>query len=209
MSAQTVAEVPVLRALPIPVAEPRPALRVVAREAPVAVLPGTDQGTLTLHPEPGRHPEPGGDGDPGRRRSGVEPVRRGAGPGTAGLRSVERPLPPPLHWARQFVQAALEVAAGRRPAHQLVRWAGEDVFSTLARRASLAGRVDHGATGASNRAARATATAVAVRSVRICQVAADAVEASAVVTDRGRIRAVALRMEGTDGRWRVTALEIG
>jgi hypothetical protein len=35
------------------------------------------------------------------------------------------------------------------------------------------------------------------------------VEASAVVLDRGRYRAIALRLEDADGRWRVTALEIG
>jgi hypothetical protein len=32
---------------------------------------------------------------------------------------------------------------------------------------------------------------------------------SAVVDDGLRVRAVALRLEGLDGRWRVTALQIG
>ena len=32
---------------------------------------------------------------------------------------------------------------------------------------------------------------------------------SAVVVGRGRVRAVALRLEGLDGRWRMTALELG
>jgi hypothetical protein len=35
------------------------------------------------------------------------------------------------------------------------------------------------------------------------------VEASAVVVARGRVQAVALRLEGQDGRWRMTALELG
>jgi Family of unknown function (DUF6459) len=35
------------------------------------------------------------------------------------------------------------------------------------------------------------------------------VEASAVVVDAGRVRAVALRLEDVAGRWRVCALEIG
>jgi hypothetical protein len=33
-------------------------------------------------------------------------------------------------------------------------------------------------------------------------------EATVVISDGPRVRAVALRMEGTDGRWRVTALRI-
>lgn len=104
------------------------------------------------------------------------------------------------------MQAALEVAAGRRAPSQLVRWTSEDVFATLSRRAALAARVERAerAGGASARS-----VAVSVRSVRLCHPDTGVVEASAVVTDRGRVRAVALRVEVVDGRWRVTALEIG
>ena len=48
-----------------------------------------------------------------------------------------------------------------------------------------------------------------VRAVLTCLPCNGVCEASAVVIDRGRVRALALRMEGLDGRWRVTALEIG
>jgi hypothetical protein len=48
-----------------------------------------------------------------------------------------------------------------------------------------------------------------VRSMRLCRPADGVVEASAVVVDRGRVRAVALRLEEFGGRWRVCALEIG
>ena len=48
-----------------------------------------------------------------------------------------------------------------------------------------------------------------VRSVRIGEPRDGVVEACALVSDGGRLRAVAVRMEGLDGRWRVTALEIG
>jgi hypothetical protein len=37
----------------------------------------------------------------------------------------------------------------------------------------------------------------------------DVYEVCAVVGDLDRVRAIALRMEDFDGRWRVTALEIG
>jgi hypothetical protein len=195
MSAQTVAEVPVLRVRPIPVAEPRPALRVVPRTAPVETHTDVDQGVLTLHAAPGSHPS-----DAGYACDEAEPAG-------GRIQPVSRPLPPATQWARQFVQAALEVAGGRRSPSQLLRWASEDVFSTLARRAALASRVEHTGTAATTRSARATT--VAVRSVRVCRPSYAVVEATIVVTDRGRIRAVALRMEGVDGRWRVTALEIG
>jgi hypothetical protein len=48
-----------------------------------------------------------------------------------------------------------------------------------------------------------------VRSVRACQVSADVYEASAVVADELRVRAVALRLERSRLAWRVTVLEIG
>jgi len=48
-----------------------------------------------------------------------------------------------------------------------------------------------------------------VRSVHTTEPVPGVVEASAVVVDRGRVRAVALRLEGLDGRWRATALEMG
>jgi hypothetical protein len=108
--------------------------------------------------------------------------------------------PPAAAWTRQFVQTALEAAAGRRPVSQLLRWSSEDVYSLLARRASLAARLDR---------AGGTTGRCTVRSVHLRPLHAGVIEACAVVADRGRFRAVALRLEDADGRWRVTALEIG
>jgi hypothetical protein len=48
-----------------------------------------------------------------------------------------------------------------------------------------------------------------VRSVRACGVTPDVYEASAVVMDELRVRAVAVRLERSKNVWRVTALEIG
>lgn len=109
-------------------------------------------------------------------------------------------LPEPQAWVETFVRVACEVGAGRRPPAQLQRWTTGDVFATLARRHALAAR-------APQQANRGTATVV--RSVRCCAVEEWVREASAVVVDRGRVRAVALRLEAVGGRWRVTALEIG
>jgi hypothetical protein len=110
---------------------------------------------------------------------------------------------PPEHreWAATFVHAATEVALGLRSPAQLIRWTTMDVHATLQRRGSLAAR------------ARAAGVYKAgkpkVRSLRISRVRAGVYEICAVVGDLDRVRAVALRMEDLDGRWRVTALEIG
>jgi hypothetical protein len=65
----------------------------------------------------------------------------------------------------------------------------------------MAGRTAPGHPAAGQRAV--------VRSVRICQPADRVVEGAAVVVARGRVQAVAFRLEGAGGRWRMTALELG
>jgi hypothetical protein len=184
VSALPAAELPDLRRLPVPVAEPRPALRVV-RDQPGSHVTAT-QGTLFL-PTPD-HEVRSWDLDDDEAKAYLPP--------------------PAANWTRQFVQAALEVAAGRRPASQLLRWTSDDVFATLARRGTLATRLERvGAPPRSGRPLRGSP--VTVRSVRLCHPMPGVVEASAVIGDRDRVRAVALRLEDGEGRWRVTALELG
>ena len=45
--------------------------------------------------------------------------------------------------------------------------------------------------------------------VRVCEPVDGVAEISAVVHDRGRVRAIAMRLSGCDGRWLVTVLQIG
>jgi hypothetical protein len=111
------------------------------------------------------------------------------------------PLPEPRAWATRFVQAAVEVAAGARSPGQLARWSTLEVHAMLTRRALLSLRVRRGSDRPAGR--------VAVRTVRTCRPRDGVCEASAVVMDGDRIRAVALRMEGTRGRWQVIAMELG
>ena len=216
-------DAPVLRRLPVPVAEPRPALRVV-REPDLAVAAGQASLDLDLDlPEPGPGPAASPVARPAASpvarpvaRPAAGPVARSVqdpGPATGRRRGDEaavaalcahrltpvEALPDPQRWAAQFVQAAVEVAAGQRPAGQLVRWTTEGVHARIARRSQLAARQERAAGPSRAR----------VHSVRVCHPADSIVEACAVVSHRNRIRAVALRLEGLDGRWRVTALEIG
>lgn len=199
MTALTVATEPVLRLLPVPVTEPDP---VPAPPPALRLVPG-------VAPEPrGRDGDAADTADHGGTL-GPRPLRprptRLTEPPTEPLTErpqADRPVPPPAAaWARQFVQAALEAAAGRRPVTQLVRWTSDEVYALLNRRAALAARL--ASTGS------AVTGPCLVRSMRLCRPSPAVVEASVLVVDHGRYRAVALRLEDADGRWRATALEIG
>lgn len=108
--------------------------------------------------------------------------------------------------ARSTVQAAMEVLAGIRPVHQLARRLDPRCLAALQHRATLIRR----------ELARSTSPTLArlhrnsaVRSVRACEVAPGIYEASAVVVDDLRARAVAVRLERGTQVWRVTELVVG
>ena len=107
-------------------------------------------------------------------------------------------LPDPEVFTAQISQAIIEVLAGTRPASQVVRWTSADVYAVLARRSLVAAR-----------RGVATRRAPVVRRVRVCQPADGVIEASAVVFHPDRVRAIALRLIGLDGRWVVTELLVG
>jgi hypothetical protein len=107
--------------------------------------------------------------------------------------------------SRSTVQAAIEVLAGTRPVQQLARRLDERCLATLQHRAALTRRVASGTSPTAGRLHRNPA----VLSVRTLRVSEDVYEASAVVSDELRVRAVALRLERSRLVWRVTVLEIG
>jgi hypothetical protein len=103
-------------------------------------------------------------------------------------------LPDPKQWAVRLAQGIVEALHGHRPLQQLVRWTDEPVYRLLERRRSVQ--------------RTAAGPRPLVRSIRICQPGDGVVEASVVVQTGRRCRALAMRLEGLDGRWRCTALEI-
>lgn len=107
-------------------------------------------------------------------------------------------LPEPRAWSRGLVQVVVEVMAGLRPASQLLRWTTTTVHDDL--RALVA---------PSPRGRRPAVRRPLVRSVRVCEPADGVAEVCAVVATQHRTRALALRLEGGDGRWRITALQAG
>jgi len=107
-------------------------------------------------------------------------------------------LPSPRTWAARVVQAIVEVLSGVRPATQLVRWTTEEVYE------QISARVLPGRGGDVEGPPRGV-----VRSLHVSEPADGVAEVCALVRRGARSTAVALRMEGMDGRWQCTAIELG
>jgi hypothetical protein len=189
-----------LRRLPVPVTEPpyddeRPGSGAASRCAWDHGPGPAVQGTLALAfvlpsgvpaapvapPELRLVPRPAAQDDADEFDFGPQPT------GTAAL-------PPLRRWSGQFTQAVVEVLAGDRPLSQLVRWTTSGVFD------DLAGRIDASPT----EPARGV-----VRSLHVSEPADGVAEIAASVRRGQRCTALAIRLEGLDGRWQCTALEVG
>lgn len=101
-------------------------------------------------------------------------------------------------WARRLVYAIVEVFAGVRTAGQLGPFATLDVLERLER-----------ACGRFAGPGRCALPRPNMVSLHVCEPRPGVAETAAVVDTGGRRRALALRLEARDGRWRCTALEIG
>lgn len=115
----------------------------------------------------------------------------------AGRPTGVRELPEPATFARRLVIGVIETATGRRPASQLRHHTSPTVHAGLARDA---GRIDRLGT------ARRPAT---LHSVHISEPTDAVAEVAAVLRVGDRFRALALRLEGSEGRWRCVRLQIG
>lgn len=111
-------------------------------------------------------------------------------------------LPSPTPLLRSLTQGVLEVFAGVREIDQLARWFSEEAFRKLGARANLSSRA---------RSARGTAPArpvFEILSIHETVPADGIVEAVVIVSGPGRTRAVAIRLEGLDHRWRATSFAV-
>ncbi len=105
-------------------------------------------------------------------------------------------LPDPPGHVRALTMALLEVLAGRRPAGQLARLCSPDVYAAMSRRAALARQQPDQGTRR-------------ILRVRCQEPTVGVLEASAVVVHHGRVRALAMRLVGLEGRWVLTDLVLG
>ena len=101
-------------------------------------------------------------------------------------------LPDPARWAARLTQAFIEIRSGMRPVHQLARWTSPEVLAAV--------------TAESATPIPRDSSLRMVSSIRVTRPANGVAEVSAVVTGRSTSRAVALRLEGWDGRWLCTTL---
>jgi len=111
-------------------------------------------------------------------------------------------LPAPEPFLRNITRGVLEVLAGVREVDQLARWLTEDPYRKLVTRSNLAARAR------SARGVPAKRPVHAILSVHHSSPADGVVESVVIVQGPARTRAVALRIEGVDGRWRATSLAL-
>ncbi|WP_222266516.1 Rv3235 family protein [Modestobacter marinus] len=105
-------------------------------------------------------------------------------------------LPDAQAAGRRLVTLTLEAFAGRRPVTQLQPLVTPQLFAALSGRRRP-------------RWCTEGTSPLLVSSVRVCEPVDGVAEVAAVARRAGRAHAVAARLEGIDGRWRCTALQIG
>jgi hypothetical protein len=98
-------------------------------------------------------------------------------------------LPPAGPWSLRLVQGMVEVINGVRPASQLTRWVTIDVMSLIQQRV-LDPQLPR----------------YLVRSVHVSEPDDGVAEVCSVFGTPNRSFALAMRLEGLDGRWRATSL---
>lgn len=111
-------------------------------------------------------------------------------------------LPDPEPLLTNLARCVLEVLAGARDLEQLTRWVTDDVFASLLHRVVLADRARR------VKGQKAVRPVLSVLSVRVCEPRDGVVEATVIVRNPVRVRAVAIRLEGLDRRWRASAISV-
>jgi hypothetical protein len=106
-------------------------------------------------------------------------------------RTATAQLPPATRTGPVLARALVEVVSGQRPLAQLRVHCSPEVFAGLQRRPIAHGPLGH------------------LLNVRVCEPADGAAEISVAFRRGERVRAMAFRIQGVDGRWRITALQTG
>jgi hypothetical protein len=113
-----------------------------------------------------------------------------------------RSLPDPQPLLENLTRCVIEILAGARDLEQIARWVDDDVYRSLLKRVVIAARARQ------VRGQAPARPAFRLGSVRVCEPRDGVVEAVVIVHNRARSRAVAIRLEGLDRRWRATAISV-
>jgi hypothetical protein len=111
-------------------------------------------------------------------------------------------LPDPTPLLENLTRCVIEVLAGARDLEQLARWVSDDVYRHLLKRVVLSTRARYA------KGQKATRPSFFIGSTTVCEPRDGVVEAVVIVRNRVRTRAVAIRLEGLDSRWRATAIHV-
>ena len=182
---------PVQPAPTAPATPPAPPLRVVVVATPQPPLvPETGPVRLVLAgvavPRPPHRPGP----RPARRTATADDAEFGP------MWSSRDDLPDPRAAGRRLLTVTLEALAGRRPLSQVRAMTSSGVYSALTE-------------GRRPAWCREGTTPVLIGPVHLSEPLDGVAEISAVARRGGRAHAIAARLEGIDGRWRCTALQVG
>ncbi|MFK4729816.1 Rv3235 family protein [Agromyces mediolanus] len=111
-------------------------------------------------------------------------------------------LPDPAPLLRNLAHCVVEALAGARDLEQLARWVTDDVYRGLEKRVALASRARR------VRGARPQRPVFAIGTIRASEPADGVVEAVVIVHQRPRTRAIVIRLEGFDARWRASVIGV-
>jgi Family of unknown function (DUF6459) len=111
-------------------------------------------------------------------------------------------LPDPVESLKALATGVVEVIAGTRHVDQLARWLTDDVYQRLqfrARRAE-AQRIEQGV--------KAHYQNLSVGGLRTCSPRDGVIESVILLSSKSRTRAVTIRLEGINARWRATSVSV-
>ena len=111
-------------------------------------------------------------------------------------------LPDPAPLLENLTRCVVEIIAGARELEQIARWVTDDVYRHLLKRVVLSTRARQA------RGETVVRPTFAIGTTRICEPRDGVIEATVIVRGRARTRAVAIRLEGLDHRWRASAIHV-
>ncbi len=111
-------------------------------------------------------------------------------------------LPDPRPLLENLTRSVIEILAGARDLEQIARWVTDDVYRHLLKRVVLSTRARRA------RGQSAGRPNFSIGSSSLCEPRDGVIEAVVIVRGRARTRAVAIRLEGLDSRWRATAINV-
>ncbi len=111
-------------------------------------------------------------------------------------------LPNPEPLIVNLTRCVIEILAGARDLEQVARWVTDDVYRHLLKRVVLSARARQA------KGQPVTRPTFTIGSTTMCEPRDGVVEAVVIVRGRARTRAVAIRLEGMDKRWRASAINV-